>query len=125
MIEATRAPFAEAAGIESDDEFFAKAGPLPLHWDDKRRFPRFYYRSRTQALVFPVCAVHELSAAACSVLTRDLSRNGVSVVHSEQLFPGQRIDLTLSDGQIRTMTVTWCRRIADGRYYAGGQFSAS
>jgi hypothetical protein len=125
MIEAPPAAFADPANIESDNEFFAKAGPLPLHWDDKRRFPRFFYRSQTQALVFPACAAHELSAVSCSVLTRDLSRNGVSIVHTQQLCPGQRIDVALSDGQLRTMIVSWCRRIANGRYYAGGQFSAS
>jgi hypothetical protein len=46
-------------------------------------------------------------------------------VHTQQLFPGQRIDIALSDGQPRTMIVSWCRRIPNGRYLAGGQFSAS
>src|SRR4051794_27182079 len=40
--------------VESDHEFFELTGPLPTAWDEHRRFPRFYYRSCAEAIVYPL-----------------------------------------------------------------------
>ena len=50
--EVAPAPAAQPA-VESDADFFAKAGPLPTAWDEARRFPRFYYRAKVKATVHP------------------------------------------------------------------------
>ena len=83
--------------VESDADFFAKAGPLPTAWDEARRHPRFYYRAQRAGDDPPLSAAPQ-PAVQCSVLTRDLSRGGLNVIHTEQLFPGQRIELLLLDG---------------------------
>jgi hypothetical protein len=56
------------------------------------------------------------------MLTRDLSRGGMNLLYTCQLFPGQRIDITLRDGTIRAVEVVWCRRIANRCYSLGCHF---
>lgn len=119
------APAAPAAGpsdVESDVDFFAKAGPMPTAWDEARRFPRFYYRARVQAVVHPFRGA-PLPPVECCLLTRDLSRGGMNLIHTEQLYPGQRIDLVLLDGVRRTVEVCWCRRLAHRCYSVGCKFA--
>jgi hypothetical protein len=118
------APAAAAAGgpVESDADFFAKAGPMPTAWDEARRHPRFYYRARAKATVYPFRGAQE-PPTDCTVLTRDLSRGGINLVHTEQVYPGQRIDLVLVDGVLRTVEVCWCRRLAQRCYSVGCKFA--
>ncbi len=108
--------------VESDAEFFAKTGPLPLHWNDERRFPRFYYRSRMKAFIYPSKDQPERQPTACEVLLRDLSRGGVSLLHTQQLYPNQRLDVTLADGVTRAVKVVWCRRMTERCYAVGAEF---
>jgi len=110
--------------VESDADFFAKAGPLPTAWDDSRRFPRFYYRAQVQATIHPFRGAPQ-PPVQCSVLTRDLSRGGLNIMHSDQLFPGQRIELVLLDGVRRLVEVCWCRRLGKGSYSVGCRFLPS
>jgi hypothetical protein len=98
--------------IESDKEFFGKSGPVPTTYDDARRFPRFYYRAYVQATIYPL-RPDQGEPQHCTILTRDLSRGGLSFLHIGQLFPGQRLDVVLNDGIQRAMEVQWCRRLRD------------
>lgn len=114
----------ERAGIETleaDADFFAKSGPLPTAYDEDRRFPRFYYRARVQAAIHPLGAAGQ-PPVQCSLLARDLSRGGMNLIHSEQVYPGQRIDLVLTDGSGRSVEVMWCRRAAHRCYSIGCRF---
>lgn len=118
------APAVAGAGVpavESDADFFAKSGPLPTAWDEARRYPRFYYRARVQAVVYPFRGAPQ-PPVECSLLTRDLSRGGINLIHTDQLYPGQRIDLTLLDGVRRIVEVCWCRRLAHRCYSVGCKF---
>jgi hypothetical protein len=109
------------APLDSDADFFAKSGPLPTAFDEDRRFPRFYYRARIDAAVYPLGGPDQ-PPVACSLLARDLSRGGINLVHNEQVYPGQRIDLNLTDGSSRAVEVMWCRRIAHRCYSIGCRF---
>jgi hypothetical protein len=111
----------EPAVIEADADFTPKAGALPTTWDEARRFPRFYYRTRVPATIHPL-AESSGQQQHCTVLTRDLSRGGLNLLHCEQLFPGQKIDLTLTEGAPRRVEVMWCRRLAARCYSAGCRF---
>jgi hypothetical protein len=112
----------ELSLVESDAEFFAKTGPLPLHWNDERRFPRFYYRSRLKAVLYPSKDQPDRQPTVCEVLLRDLSRGGISLLHTQQLFPHQRLDVTLADGKTRAVKVVWCRRMTERCYAVGAEF---
>ena len=111
----------ELAAIENDVDFAAKTGPLPTSWDEVRKFPRFYYRARVPVTIYPLAA-NAGPAEQCTVLTRDLSRGGLKLLHREQLYPGQKIDLALTEGALRRVEVTWCRQLAVGCYSAGCRF---
>src|SRR5829696_7047734 len=76
MTEAAAPATEQPDTVESDAEFFAKAGPLPTAWDEARRHPRFHYRSRVQATVHPFHGAPQ-APVECALLTRDLSRGGI------------------------------------------------
>ena len=105
--------------IESDHEFFSKSGPVPVTMDDIRQFPRYFFRFCFTAKVQP--GRFNAEGGQHLLLTRDVSRGGLSVVHSEQLFPGQRLVVALNDAP-RTVEVQWCRKAAPNRYLAGCRF---
>jgi hypothetical protein len=55
------------------------------------------------------------------VLTTDLSRSGVSLLHRRALVPGQRLRLLLHQAE-RLVEVCWCCRVWPGLYAAGCRF---
>ena len=111
--------------VESDDEFFELTGPLPTAWDDHRRFPRFYYRSCAEAIIHPLRSSKNATRCQCFLLTRDLSRGGLSIIHTEQLFPGQKLEVILNAESPRLVEVVWCRRWSHNRYAVGCRFLGS
>jgi hypothetical protein len=117
MSPTTATPF-----IESDHEFFELTGPMPTAWDDHRRFPRFYYRSCAEAIIHPLRSSKTATRCQCFLLTRDLSRGGLSIIHTEQLFPGQKLDVVLNGNAPRAVEVVWCRRWSNNRYAIGCRF---
>jgi hypothetical protein len=123
MNRSTTARPADISAVQSEHEFLATADPPD--WSEARRFPRLDFRTCVQAVVHappgetPANAEH---GSACQVLTRDISRGGMSLLHKQQLFPGQKIDVVLNDGQERRLEVMWCRRLGVGCYSAGCRF---
>jgi hypothetical protein len=111
-----------ANAIESDREFFALSGPMPTVANEKRRFPRFYFRSCAEALIYPLRGGDNPQPAHCYLLTRDISRSGIGLVHTQQLFPGQRVDVILNGQSPKQAKVVWCRRFHDNRYVVGCKF---
>jgi hypothetical protein len=122
MTDATSAAPLSAQAAQSEHEFCAKAGPLPAPGGDGRRFPRFNFRACINAVVYPSAADAAEQPLACQVLTRDISRSGINIVHKAQLFPGQAVTVVLNDGVERSVEVIWCRRLGAGCYSAGCRF---
>ena len=107
--------------VDLTDDFFAKTGPLPAAFGDARRFARFYYRKRVEALIHPV-GDRKLKPRRTYLFARDLSRGGIGLIHIAPLVPGQRIDI-LSEGKPQlSATVVWCRYFADNFYAIGCRF---
>lgn len=109
--------------IESDAEFQRQGPRARGQWDDARRFPRFAYQTKVEAAIYPLEAKQGEEPVRCAMMTRDLSRGGINLLHSDQLFPGQRIDIVLN-GMLRCVEVRWCRRIANRCYSVGCRFVA-
>ena len=105
--------------IEVDDQFFLKSGSLPIRYDDRRRFARSYYRYCVDATIYPPDGEQVQSPKQHVLLTCDLSRGGVSILHYTEFFPGQRLDIAFDGNAPRRVKVVWCRRIS-GRFYAAG-----
>jgi hypothetical protein len=123
MSQANQTNQPDAALGEPVSEFFAKSGPLPSSYDEVRRHPRFYFRTCAEAKIRPVGKRAANSGdGECFVLTRDVSRSGLSLLHNQQLFPGQRLDITLNGEAPRTVEVVWCQRMAPRSYLAGCRF---
>lgn len=122
MNSTTPPPQPETAAIALDAAEQLKTGPLPTSWDEARHFPRFFYRAEVTATVYPRPGADSQEPVRCSMLTRDLSRGGLNVLYTDQLFPGQQIDLVLTDGASRRVEVMWCRRLAERRYSLGCRF---
>jgi hypothetical protein len=107
---------------QTAQDFYSPQGPLPTAWGELRRFPRFYYRTQVAATIHPLPGMNDAAPRPRTLLTRDVSRGGIDVLHVDQLFPSQRIDLTLPDGQRRSVEVVWCRRLAPRCWSAGCRF---
>ena len=106
---------------ESDHEIdFA---PVPTDKGDGRQFPRFYFRTLATAMIHPV-PILESGSQECYVLTRDLSRGGVSFLHPKRLVLGQRIDLSFEDGREVMVSVRWMKQLAKRCYLIGCKFVA-
>jgi hypothetical protein len=108
---------------ESIPDFFSKSGPLPPSFDDVRRYPRFYFRTVAEATIYPIGKAQQPSD--CFLLTRDLSRSGMSLLHNAQLFPGQRMEVILNGEPPRHVVVVWCKRQSPGNYLIGCKFTAA
>src|SRR5689334_20670421 len=97
--------------------------PVPAADDDGREFPRFYFRTLATATFHPV-PVLGTEIQECYVLTRDLSRGGVSFLHPKKLALGQRVDLAFQDGKELVVRVRWIRQLARYCFLIGCKFVA-
>jgi hypothetical protein len=108
---------ANCALLESDADLAEAAGPAA----EAREFPRFSFRGRAQAVVFPPHGSPEKEPQEYEVITTDVSRGGLNLLHRKQLYPGQQILLVLSSNN-RLVEVCWCCRVWAGLYSAGCRF---
>src|SRR5206468_9676425 len=81
-----------------------------------------YYRSCAEAIIHPLRSSKNATRCQCFLLTRDLSRGGLSIIHTEQLFPGQKLEVILNAESPRLVEVVWCRRWSHNRYAVGCRF---
>jgi len=95
--------------------------PLSPHYEEKRQFPRIPFRGKAKAVVFPVADNPSKTIEDSEVVTSDLSRGGVSILHRTQLVRGQQLMLMLNDS-MQLVEVCWCCRVWDGFFAAGCRF---
>lgn len=119
--DAALATLAMADTIESDVDFVERSSSPP--GSDAREHPRFPFRGRARAVVFPPEGSLGGQPQESEVLTTDVSRGGLSLLHRKQLFPGQQVLLVL-EGANRLVEVCWCCRVWAGLYSAGCRFIA-
>jgi hypothetical protein len=105
-------------------DFFEKQGAVGTHWEDWRQFPRFYCRTAAALEVESTLPAMPRPRQAQRVYVSDVSRVSIAILHSEQLFPGERLRLTLLDGITRPMHVARCRRIAVNCYEIAARLDA-
>src|SRR5438309_2057535 len=111
-----------ANDLLAESEVEQATGLSPLGSSDSRRFPRYYFRALAVATIHPPVGREEEGAQTCYVLTRDLSRGGVSILHPTPLFQSQRVDLTLADGRTFTLSIRWIRQLERTCYLIGCRF---
>jgi hypothetical protein len=106
--------------VESDIDLAEAASP-DSSTGDARAFPRFSFRGRAKAVVFPPQGNTQAEPQEYEVITTDVSRGGLNLLHRKQLFPGQQVLLVLNSTK-RLLQVCWCCRVWPGLYSAGCRF---
>ncbi len=112
----------ELAALAADHEFLAKSGMLPGHWNEIRRFPRFYLRGCADAWMYPPRGARDGEPVFARVLTCDVSRGGLGIVAPVLLYPEQRLSVRVAAGLEYQLKVIWCRRVSADRFAAGCSF---
>jgi|RhiMethySRZTD1v2_1073278.scaffolds.fasta_scaffold796959_1 hypothetical protein len=87
-----------------------------------REFSRVPFRGRAAATVYPSPNDAGEKPFESEVLTTDISRGGLSLLHRRELLAGQRVLLKLKRGTC-TVEVCWCCRVWTGLYVAGCRFA--
>jgi hypothetical protein len=107
------------------DALFEPQSTDPLAQTQKeasnRGFPRIPFRGRAAAVVFAPPSNPTAEPLESEVLTTDISRSGLSVLHRHELWPGQQILLQLSQANC-TVEVCWCCQVWPELYVAGCRF---
>ena len=85
-----------------------------------RRHPRFKCIRNVEAVIYPLETGRRPSR--CFLLSQDLSRSGLSLIHGVELVPGQRLEVTFKDMPSKQAVVVWCRRLANAYYSIGCKF---
>ncbi len=106
------------------EDFFTESGVLPTQPNDRRQFAR--HRFRTAAAMRHVDTLPNLQRSGqwYKVYAKDVSRAGFSFVHSEQLFPGESIELVIDESHRYLGRVRRCRKVGPSCYVVGIQFCA-
>jgi len=86
-----------------------------------REFSRIPFHGRAAAIIFPLPCSPYSEPLESEVLTTDISRGGLSLLHQQELCPGQQVLLELSQGGC-TVEVCWCCQVWPGLYIAGCRF---
>jgi hypothetical protein len=105
----SKATQSEATGTAA-----AKAGN-----PDSRECPRYSFRGRAKAVILPPAP--DGLAEEWEVVTTDISRAGVSILHRKSLAQGQQAILVLSGAQ-RFVEVCWSCQVWEGLHAAGCRF---
>src|SRR5947208_3982132 len=95
--------------------------PVPTDAGDNRKFERFYFRTLATAKIHPVPVIGT-EMIECYVLTRDISRGGVSLLHPKKLAIGQRVELAFQDGEEILVRVQRVRELASRCFLIGCRF---
>lgn len=105
--------------------FFDESGVMPTCAGENRRFPRFYARGKGALERRQSLPGMPRLGGWHGIFTKNVSREGLGFLHSEQLFPRERMRVVLADGVPRAIEVTCCRRIQRRCYEIGARFIAA
>ena len=101
----------------------SKVGPTPPHEGDQRRFVRHYAVNKAMLECRQSLPALPRKGEKHVVMVLDLSRGGVRMFHSEQLFPGERLFLTLAKEKRLPVEIAWCQKVGPQCYQVGARFS--
>ena len=112
-------------------DFFENSGPAAVDGSDARQFPRWNNRALAGLLACSTFSGLPRDEAWHPIYVKDISRGGVAIIHSEQLYPLEQMRLLfiddvssrlLQDFYLRAVEVVWCRRVQANCYEAGLRF---
>ncbi len=101
---------------------FQNEGATQTVMDDLRRFPRYHYHMRAVLHYRQTLPSMPRGEERYLVLTKDLSRSGLSFLHEQQLFPRERMAVDLAGGRHIDIEVARCIKHNDRCYEIGANF---
>jgi hypothetical protein len=111
-----------ALPAEIANEKIARSLTMP---DDRRRFARLLCRGAHHRAALKYAATFPALPRAVGwygVYTLDISRGGCGFLHSEPLFPGERMEILLLGGARHWIEITRCERWQERCFVVGAQF---
>lgn len=106
------------------DDFFDKSGPAAGAYDEQRQYPRVNCRGHAALRYRQTIPALPRPAVWHKVYTKDVSRCGMGFLHSEPLYPRERMTIILPDASCRTIEVVRCRRLGAACYEVGALYVA-
>ncbi len=116
---------------ETWGDFFSRSGPTGSDPTEKRQFPRWINRTLAGLLycnTFPLIPRNE---QWYPIYLKDVSQGGVAFIHSEQLYPLERMRFLFIDDvssrllqnkYLRAIEVVRCKRVQAKCYEIGARF---
>ena len=102
-------------------DYFSRQGMLPTIENDGRRLARKHFRTKAALEIKTTVPAIIRQPSVQAVYTRDISRDSISFLHAEQLYPGEVCRLWLSDRRLQ-VNVVRCSRVNSHCYVVGGTF---
>jgi hypothetical protein len=94
-------------------KFMAQQGPVPVFFDNKRTYHRYYLRGK---------AVLERGKSTLGTYTKDISRQGIAFLAPVALLPKERVRLRVAAKEL-SLEVTRCRRLEAKCFECGAKFA--
>jgi len=104
------------------ERLFEPTGSLPPQCVDKRRFPRHHLRIPSGLQYRQTIPSLRRADVWHKVFVKDVSRCGLSFIHSEQLFPGEQMTVFLPPTGMCQIEVRRCRCLQRRCYEIGARF---
>ena len=95
-----------------------RRGVVPLTQDDQRQYIRHHFNGPGVLEYDETFSSIPREHTIAQVMTIDISRSGIAFLHSEQLFPGERVSLWLPVGK-RSYVVERCVEHNDSCFEIG------
>ena len=112
-------------------DFFKSSGLMQSSVSDNRRAARWQNRVRAGLLYRTTFPVLPRSEGWHPIFIKDVSRSGAAFIHSEQLYPLERIRILMIDDRssrllrnecLRTIEVVRCKRVENNCFEIGSCF---
>lgn len=104
------------------EDYFGASGAVPSIPEDQRRYVRTQLRVVAALQYRRSLAKLDRKSEWYKIVMRDISRSGVSFLHSQQVYPTEQLMLVMPDCKPRCIEVTRCRRIDTLCYEVGANF---
>ncbi len=108
---------------ESAQADVGRTGLLEVTADDRRRFPRRYFRTCARLKYRTTFPSLPRPPQRVKVCTRDLGRGGLSFYHREQLFPREVMSISFADGTTLAIEIVCCLRVQQDCFKVGVRFT--
>lgn len=97
----------------TEEAYFGASGATPTSPDSRRRYRRLRVRGR---------AAVQRGSEALGAYASDVSPGGIGFFSPVQLFPKEKVTVTIEDCEPMELTITRCRRVRQQCYSCGGTF---